>query len=154
MHEFLEYPEKNLMAPAPAQLKLYREKDPLAAGPSLSPLVLDLASKGASSWNKKAARLFRESFRSLGISECDKEELIETIFLTHVDYLRKLYLTQNLDVEGKVDAAQRAKNKAQYGRRKEVTYIHSPIENSFHYLCSSENDGSRMHFFRFNTFLK
>jgi hypothetical protein len=154
MHEFLEYPEKDLTAPAPTHLKQYREKDPMAACPSLSPLVLDLASKGASSWNKKAARLFREAFRSLDISECDKDELIEATFLTHVDYLRKLYLKQSLDVEGKVDAAQRAKHKARYGRRKEVTFVHFPIGNSFHSLCSSGNDGSRTHFFRINTFLK
>ena len=129
MHEFLEYPEKDLAVPASGQLKQYKDKNPTATGPSLNPLVLDLSSKGASSWNKKAARLFREEFQSLGISECNDEGFIETIFLTHVNYLRKLYEKQSLDVEGKVDAAERAKHKAQYMRRKEVTFI-NPFINS------------------------
>jgi hypothetical protein len=133
MHEFLEYPEKDLTVPPSIQLKQYKEKDPKATGPSLDPLVLDLTSKGASKWNKKAATRFRDEFRSLGISECDDEGLIEAVFLTHVDYLRKLYKKQNLDVEGKVDETNRAKRKAQRARRKEVTCIITAIENCFYY---------------------
>ncbi len=121
MHEFLEYPEKDLTVPAPAQLKQHKEKDLSAEGPRLNPLILDLASKGSSIWNKKAAKRFREEFLLLDILDCEDEDLIETIFLTHVDYLRKLYLKQTLDVAGKVEAAQRAKEKAKYARRKEVT---------------------------------
>ncbi len=123
MHEFLEYPEKDLMVPASNQLRQYKEKDPKATGPSLNPLILDLASNGASNWNKKAAKQFTEEFLSLGISECDDEGLIKAVFLTHVDYLRKLYKRQGLNVEGKVDEADRAKRKAQYARRKEVTFM-------------------------------
>lgn len=121
MHKFLEYPEKDLTVPALAQLKQYKEKDLSAEGPSLNPLILDLASKGSSIWNKKATKRFREEFLSLDISDCEDVDLIEAIFLTHVDYLRKIYLKQSLDVAGKVDAAQRAKEKAKYARRKEVT---------------------------------
>src|SRR5258708_1807689 len=109
MHEFLEYPEKDLTVPAPTQLKQYKKT---SEGPRLDPLVLDLASKGSSDWNKKAAKLFREQFLSLDISECKDEGQIEAIFLTHTDYLRKLYLKQGLSVAGKADAAQCARDKA------------------------------------------
>jgi hypothetical protein len=129
MHEFLEYPEKDLTAPAPTQLKQYKEKNPSVQGPSLNPLVLDLASKGSSDWNKKAAKLFREEFLSLDISDCEEEGLIEATFLTHVDYLRKVYLKQSLDVARKVDAAQRAKEKAKYARRKEVVISRCGVDN-------------------------
>jgi hypothetical protein len=120
MHEFLEYPENDLTVPTPTQLKQYREKKSSAEGPTLNPLVLDLASKGSSIWNKKAAKLFREEFLSLDISDCEDGSLIEATFLTHVDYLRKVYFKQSLDIAGKVDATQRAKEKAKYSRRKEV----------------------------------
>jgi len=123
MHEFLEYPEKDLTVPAPAQLKQYKEKGPSAQGPSLNPLVLDLASKGPSDWNKKAAKTFRGEFLSLDLSDCKDEDLIEATFLKHVDYLRKVYLKQSLDIGGKVDAARRAKEKAKYARRKEVIFL-------------------------------
>ncbi len=138
IHEFLGYPEKDLTVPASAQLKQYKDKNSMATGPSLNPLVLDLSSKGASSWNKKAARLFREEFQSLGISECDDEGLIEAIFLTHVKYLQKVYEKQSLGVEGRVDAAERAKHKAQYMRQKEVTFINSFINspNENHYIVA------------------
>ena len=120
MHEFLEYPEKDLTVPTPAQLNLYKAKKSPVEGPALSPLVLDLASKGSSIWNKKAAKLFAEEFLSLDVSDCEDGDLVEATVLTHVDYLRKVYLKQSLDVAGKVDAAQRAKEKAKYARRKEV----------------------------------
>ncbi len=42
----------------------------------------------SSNWNKKAAKLFRKAFLSL-IYWIAKTSLIEAIFLTHVDYLRK-----------------------------------------------------------------
>jgi hypothetical protein len=106
--------------PTPARLKQYKEKKSPAEGPTLNPLVLDLASKESSIGNKKAAKLFREQFLSFDISDCKDGGLIEATFLTHVDYLRKVYLQQSLDVAGKVDAAQRAKEKAKYARRKEV----------------------------------
>lgn len=128
MHEFLEYPEKELTVPTPAQLNLYKEKKSPAEGPTLSPLVLDLASQGSSVWNKKAAKLFGEEFLSLDVSDCEDGGLIEAAFLTHVGYLRKLYLKQSLDVAGKADAAQRAKEKAKYARRKEVNFsVQSPV---------------------------
>lgn len=136
MHEFLEYPEKDLTVPTPSQVKKYTEKSPTAIGPGLNPLVLDLASKGSSNWNKKAAKLFEEEFRSLGISECDDKDPIETMFLTHVDYLRKLYVKQRLDVEGKVDATERARQKARYSRRREVNFMNPPTKNSIHYIAA------------------
>ena len=150
MHEFLGYPEKDLIAPPPTQLKQYKNN---SEGPRLNPLVLDLASKGSSDWNKKAAKLFREEFLSLDISECKDGALIEAIFLTHVDYLRKVYLKQGLDVAGKVDAAQRAKGKAKYARRKEVIHFTVTVLSVlFLFYSSSENAGLRLLYFHIKTF--
>jgi hypothetical protein len=153
MHEFLEYPEKDLMVPAPNQSRQYKDKDPKATGPGLNPLILDLASNGASNWNKQAAKQFTEEFLSLDISECDDEGLIKAMFLTHVDYLWKLYKRQSLNVEGKVDEVARAKRKAQYARRKEVTFMLLQLRIVFYYY-SSENDSSRLRFSIINTFLR
>jgi hypothetical protein len=153
MHEFLEYPEKDLTVPAPAQLNQYKNASS-AEGPRLDPLVLDLASKGSSNWNKKAAKLFREAFLSLDISDCDDQDLIEATFLTHVDYLKKIYLKQRLDVAGKADATQRAKEKAKYARRKEVLLYIIDIHCLTSRYFSYENAALRLLYSHIRPFLK
>ena len=80
----------------------------------------------------------------LDISDCKDEALIEATFFTHIDYLRKVYHKQSLDIAGKVDAARRVMEKAKYGCRKEVIL-------SLIIISSSENVALRLPYFHMKT---
>jgi hypothetical protein len=64
-------------------------------GPTVSRFRVSLE-KLASSWNKRAGEAFASKFVGLGHYHCQDEAFIQRAFLTHLRYLRRVYLRQQL----------------------------------------------------------
>lgn len=116
--------DKRSPIPQASEADILREAAGKSSGPTATDFRINLAGSRTSSWNRRAARVFRKDFIKTGYAypDCDA---VEEAFLTHIKALKLqlVKIAQKRDGKVSVDEADKAKGRAMRQRRRQVSAV-------------------------------